>query len=293
MLETGKIILENFGICNFSMEGIKILFGIVCFREKFWETLSFRTLLSSAKSTNKQISIFIFDNTDNENWNIEEEYNPVNAYRLQYIHNPNNPGIAVAYNTIAKYAKDNQFSHIVFLDQDTELPPDFSLEYSKIAEKNTEFAIPLIFEKGKLLSPSIYKNYRSYFYDEIKDDVIKSENNSCINSGLMIKTDLFFKAGGYNEALRLDFCDHEFIKRVGKLTKSMNIIPIKLEQNFSTNTNSLDKALFRYALFTKDMKTFKKINHDDYKITLFVDIPHLIRLTLQYKSLAFIKQRFF
>lgn len=275
------------------MEEIKILFGIVCFREKFWETLSFKTLVASAKSTNKQISIFIFDNTDNENWNIEEEYNPVNTHTLQYIHNPNNPGISVAYNTIAKYARDNQFSHIVFLDQDTELPEDFFSEYEKKAENSVNIAAPIIFSNDRLISPGIYKNYRSSFYKTINQDKIELKNNSCINSGLLIKTVFFYEVGGYDEALRLDFCDHEFIKRVGELTKFLNIIPIRLEQNFSTNTNSLDKALFRYSLFTKDMKAFKKINHNDYKITLFVDIPHLIRLTLQYKSLAFIKQRFF
>lgn len=280
----------GFIIC---MEENKLLFGIVCFREKFWETCSFKTLKASAKKSNKQISVFIFDNTDLKNWNIYVEYDPKEPLQINYIHNSSNPGIAVAYNTIARYAKDNNYSYLVFLDQDTELPLNFFSEYLKISEKKPEIAIPLIYENEKLLSPSIYKNYRNSFYNTIKQVKIKVEGNSCINSGLMIRTDFFFEVGGYDETLRLDFCDHEFISRVSKFTDFLTIIPIKLEQNFSTNTNPLDKALFRYSLFIIDIKTFKRINNNDYKITLFVDVPHLVRLTWQYKSLAFIKQRFF
>lgn len=271
----------------------KIIFGIVTFREKFWESPSFNSLVASAKKIGVTVNIFIYDNTDVENWNADAGYNPDEKVRISYIHNRTNPGISAAYNTIAKFAKDHHFSHIVFLDQDTELPEDFCLVYSKVAENSADIAAPLIYENEKLLSPGIYKNYRSSFYENIQSDTIPLKNNSCINSGLMIKTDFFFKTGGYNQSLRLDFCDHEFIARAGNFTESLKIIPTKLEQNFSTNTNPLDKALFRYKLYIKDLKAFKKINNNDYKVTLFVDLPHLIRLTLQYKSLAFIKQRFF
>lgn len=271
----------------------KIIFGIVTFREKFWETPSFNSLIASAKKIDEAVTIFIFDNTDVENWDAGAGYNSDEKIKICYVHNPENPGISAAYNTIAKFAKDHHFSHIVFLDQDTELPEDFCLVYSKVAENATDIAAPLIYENGKLLSPGIYKNYRSFSYESIQSDSILLKNNSCINSGLMIKTDFFFKTGGYNQCLRLDFCDHEFIARVGNFTEYLKIIPTKLEQNFSTNTNPREKALFRYQLYIKDMKAFKKINNNDYKVSLFVDLPHLIRLTLQYKSLAFIKQRFF
>ncbi|WP_312822089.1 glycosyltransferase [Epilithonimonas sp.] len=272
---------------------MKILFGIVCFREKFWETKSFISLLASVENYQKPISIFVFDNTDDLGWDAYSSYTTTEFAQVDYKHNPKNPGIAVAYNTIARHAREQHFSHIVFLDQDTELPSNFFSEYLKTIDLDLDIAAPLIYENRKLLSPSIYKNYRTSFYDKIDNDKIKLKGNSCINSGLLVKTDFFFKIGGYNETLRLDFCDHEFIKRAADNTQFLNIIPVKLEQNFSTNTNPLDKALFRYDLFSKDVKAFKKINKNDIKIALFVDLPHIIRLTLQYKSFAFIKQRFF
>ena len=271
-----------------------VLIGIVIFREKYWETVTFKKLLHLSEKLphGERITIFIFDNTDLPQWDVEHGFLGNEKITVFYTHDSNNPGISKAYNQIAEYAKDNQFSHIVFLDQDTDLPQDFLSVYQQIVDKDVDIAAPLIYENGKLLSPGMYKNYRSSFYKKIEGEKIELKDNSCINSGLLIKTDFFYKVGGYNESLRLDFCDHEFIKRVGTFTKFLNIIPVKLEQNFSTNTNPQSKALFRYALFTKDIKSFKRIHNNDFRITLFVDLPHLIRLTLQYKSLAFIKQRF-
>lgn len=270
----------------------KIIFGIVTFREKFWETPSFNSLVASAKHLGEKVNIFVFDNTDFAEWNICEEYSLQDNFKVKYKHDRRNPGIAVAYNTIAEYAKSHLFSHIVFLDQDTELPENFCLNYSKVAENMVDIAAPLIYANGKLLSPARYKNYRSYSYGIINDDSISLKQSTCINSGLLVKTDLFLKAGGYNEKLRLDFCDHEFIIRIGKLIPSVKIIHTKLEQDFSVNTNTLDNALFRYQLYINDLRAFRRINNNDYKVTLFVDLPHLFRLTLQYKSFAFIKRRF-
>ena len=273
----------------------KIIYGIVTFRESFWETDVFINIIKQIdeQESLERPTIFIYDNTDLEDWNIFKEYQQNDFIEVIYNHNSENVGISKAYNTIALFAKENGFDYILFLDQDTELPLNFLSEYTNMLEKNVDIAAPLIYEGEKLLSPAGYKNYRSSSYKKIESNVIRLKNNSCINSGLLIRTVFFEKVGGYNEKLRLDFCDHEFIKRVSHFTKDLNIIPVKLKQNFSTNTNPSDKALFRYSLFTKDVEAFKRINNGDLRITFFVDLPHLIRLTLQYRSLAFIKQRLF
>lgn len=277
------------------MEKSRILFGIVCFREKFWQTTVFENLKieNKRKQPSEKLLIFIYDNTDFAEWNIIDEYQEDDQIKVIYKHSSENVGISKAYNHIANYAKENFISHLVFLDQDTKLDENFISIYRNVSQKDIDIAAPLIYSNDTLLSPSIYKNYRSSFYQVIGDEKIELKGSSCINSGLLIKTDFFHKVGGYDENLRLDFCDHEFIKRVGTFSRFLNIIPLSLHQDFSTNTNSKDAALFRYSLFTKDVKAFKKINNNDFKIALFVDIPHLVRLTVQYRSLAFIKQRFF
>ncbi len=266
-----------------------ILFAIVCFREKYWETPAFRSLQTVAAQ--EEISIFIHDNTDIDGWNLNK--NNTDEIQLIYHYDKTNPGISKAYNRIAEYAEKNDFDYILFLDQDTELPSGFLEEYRKVIQSGVDIAAPLVEENSKLFSPTKYQYYRTSRYESLDVQKIILNGNTCINSGLLIKTSFFHKVGGYDEKLRLDFCDHEFVKRASALTTFLYIIPIKLEQDFSTNTNSLRKALFRYQLYTKDILAFKKINNNDFLITLLVDIPHLLRLTIQYKSLSFIKQRFF
>ncbi|WP_265427122.1 glycosyltransferase [Chryseobacterium sp. YIM B08800] len=280
----------------------KILFSIVCFRENFKKTETFTDLIFSFNNKEKKIdkidnsnlNIFIYDNTDIDEWDVSVHENEFESVNIKYEHNKNNPGISYAYNQIADYALQYGYEYIVFLDQDTKLPIDFYETYiNYIENKNFEIAVPIIMTGDKIFSPSIYTNFRCKNFDNINEKNSFSKNITCINSGLLIKTDLFFLVGGYNEKLRLDFCDHEFINRILKVVAQINLIPIQLHQTFSTETNSVDKALFRYDIFLHDLFVFKKINNNNIAINFFLDLPHLIRLSAKYKTLKFFTKRIF
>ncbi|MBM7419201.1 MULTISPECIES: hypothetical protein [Chryseobacterium] len=279
----------------------KILFSIVCFRENFKTTETFKNLVFSFNDKknkgelyNSNLNIFIYDNTDIEFWNVDINENEFESVNINYERNKDNPGISYAYNQIANYALKYGYEYIVFLDQDTKLPLNFYETYINYSEiKDMEIAVPIVMTGDKIFSPSIYKNFRCKNFDNINEKLTFSKNITCINSGLLIKTNLFFLVGGYDEKLRLDFCDHEFIKRLLKVTAQINLIPIKLHQAFSTETNSLDKALFRYDIFLHDLFVFKKINNANIAINLFLDWPHLIKLSAKYRTWKFLTKRIF
>lgn len=274
------------------MNKMNIIFGIVCYKERFWQCSSFITLLQSFQLNNDGvIYIFVFDNTDNKDWFTEYPDFGENV-KIIYRRDEKNPGISHAYNVIGEYAKEQGFENIVFLDQDSSLPINSYFSYLSFSKKGLEIAAPKVISQNKLISPSKYKYYRSVLYKDIKTDKITLNGNSCINSGLIINTEVFFKAGGYNKNLRLDFCDHDFIQRLSNFVEYLYLLPYELDQNFSTNTNTLEQAIFRYRLFSKDLVAFKK-NKNRILITFSIDIPHLLRLTIQYKTLAFFKVRFF
>lgn len=270
-----------------------LLFGIVCFRERFWECESFTSLLASFDNdhADTEINIFIFDNTDLQDWVLTApEYPP--HVKLNYVHYQNNPGIAFAYNYIADIAKGNKFEWLVFLDQDSNLPNKAYKVYEKFASENSQgIAAPKVFANNKLISPSYYRFFRSSLISEPLEDSLKFNNVTCINSGLMVHVSDYFRAGGYSEKLRLDFCDHEFIERASKKIDKLHLLNFRLDQNFSTDTNDLEKALFRYRLFLKDLKAYREIHHNSKLIFFTVDLPHLLRLTAQYKTFAFLKVR--
>ncbi|MFP3592567.1 glycosyltransferase [Chryseobacterium sp. SIMBA_038] len=268
-----------------------ILFGIVTYREKFWECKSFKSLYQSFKNENDggKLHIFIFDNTDVEKWNLSIP--AFSDIQFEYIHDKTNPGISFAYNTIAEYAKKQDFSEIVFLDQDTELPINFYEIYKSYSSTNFPLCVPQIYANNRLVSPSRYINFRSVLYDKFEDDELPLKGNSCINTGIMIKTDVFFRNNGYNSKLRLDFCDHEFIDRLSAHNLNMKIMPIRINQSFSFLENTKQQDISRYKLFIKDLKAYAKSNNKHYSMLFYVDLPRVLSLTFRHKSLEFFKIR--
>lgn len=272
----------------------KLIFGIVTYNEKFWECASYQRLCASYQHSKKEetLQIFVFDNTERKDWNLSLPEMQNKNISVKYHRNEKNPGISFAYNTIAKYAKNKNINSLIFLDQDTELPINFYKIYTEIALNSTDLkiAVPKIYSKNGLMSPSKFVNYRSLPLKKIEENFLILENISCINSGLLVNTEFYFECGGYNENLRLDFCDHEFMERVTKKINKLHIIPIELIQDFSNDTNSEEKALARYQLFYRDMKIYRK-NKKKILFFLSVDLPHLLKLSLNYKSLEFFKIR--
>lgn len=272
----------------------KIQFGIVCFRVLYWECESYISLVRSYILNNKGefLNIFVFDNTDFHEWFDHHPTLPP-FVRINYIRARDNPGISKAYNAIAEFSSMQRMDWIVFLDQDTALPENFYSVYSGFAQSATKgIAVPTVYSDRKLISPSYYRFFRTAEIRDVPQDSLKLQNITCINSGLMISVNDFYRIGKYNEKLRLDFCDHEFIERASKKIRDIHILNIRLYQDFSTDSNDISSALFRYGLFIKDLKTYQNIHHHNPLVLLLVDLPHLLRLTIQYRSLLFIKKRF-
>lgn len=268
-----------------------ILFSIVTYNEIFFDCITFKTLLDSYKKTESHQCIFIciVDNTDVPNWKIDMP----KFERQIHIHyiKLNNPGISVAYNNIYEYAKSQEFEWIVFFDQDTQLSDMAYKVYKENANKSVNLnpiKCPIVlFPDKTILSPSKYKLYRSFLFKNIYPCELNIDNISCINSGLMLSTLFYGKNGRYNEKLKLDFCDHDFIERAKIHIKKLEILPLHFVQNFSSKTNTLEQALKRYEFYCCDIKEFKK-GRNKYIIFFTNDFPRLIKLIFQYKSLKFI-----
>lgn len=277
------------------MEKNKILFGIVCFREKYWETQSFNDLINSYESfirSDKELNIYIYDNTDRNDW-IEPLLKSEKTLKISYYHNPKNEGISAAFNHFSFFANMNNFKWLVFLDQDTKLPIDFFEKYfyKSISSKPEKIIFPKIFSNNQLISPSKYVYYRTKPIDLENRKKIEINNITAINSGLMIETAFFLKAGGYNKRLRIDFCDHDFIARLNNKNIFAGLLNISLKQNFSAETDDKSKALARYRLYVKDLKVFKE-KKNSLLIFFRVDFPHLLKMTYMYKTFEFLKIRF-
>jgi GT2 family glycosyltransferase len=269
-----------------------ILFAIVTYKEKYFECLSFTSLVRSFRVFNEdKLNVFIFDNTDLEDWKVE--VNEIEDLNINYFHQKDNRGISFAYNWINDFAIKNKFEWIVFLDQDTSLPIETYKVYLEKASNisNNPIAVPKVYSNKKIISPSKFIFYRSILFNKIDQNFYKFKNISCINSGLIIKTKLFESLGGYNEKLKLDFCDHDFIEKVKKKICFLEILNIDFIQDFSNDNNNKNQSINRYKIFVADIKQFSK-TRNKLIVFLVVDMPHLFKLIYKHKTPFFLKIRF-
>lgn len=269
-----------------------ILFGIVCFREKYWETQSFRDIIKSYRQSlnNSTLYLSIYDNTDYKDWSIQHDYINYENVIINYYRDSSNSGISAAFNYFAEFSKKIDIKWIVFLDQDTSLSIDFFTQYlNKSINTNKNIVFPKVYTKSKLLSPSNYNYYRTSVIKNIASELLL-DNITAINSGIMIRTDFFLQNNGYNKNLRIDFCDHEFIERLKNKNISADILDISLYQEFSAQSNNKEKAIERYKIYIKDLQVYKKNKN---KVLFFfrIDLPHLLKEVYKHKSLEFLKIR--
>lgn len=273
----------------------EIIFGIVLYKEKLENSVTFKTLVESIVKYNRDntiVQIMVYDNTPNEGSNslFKEQYQYNDEVEVLYYTENQNKGLPYAYNLFGIEAQKLNKKWVVFLDQDTELPMDF---FERYLQANNDILIycPLVFNSTGLMSPAFYKKFRSSQMDVPKSKSIALKDTSCINSGLMVNVDFFNKIGGYNTKLFLDFCDHDFLIKVkNNNIQQLGIIQTSLTQEFSAHTNTKPQAIFRYKLFVKDLKAFY-VNKNKIQIVFMVDLPRLLKLTYQYKSLQFLKIR--
>ncbi len=270
-----------------------LVFSIVVYNEFFWESITFNSLLSSfsKNKNNEEINIYIYDNSvRSQNIDFPEFENDIN---IKYFAFNENRGISKAYNHLVNLALKDGFKWIVFLDQDTMLSLDFYHKYfdsiCELEQSSNKMAVPVVKSKEHILSPFIYINFRSRFLNE-PPSLINLNKHSAINTGILIECNYFNKIGGYNEKLFLDFCDHDFFDKLRGFDNTIRVINTELKQDFSTDTNTLHKALIRYSIFYSDLKAYKK-DRNRFKLFFLVDLPHLIRLTLQHRTFKFIIYR--
>ncbi len=276
----------------------EILYTIVTYKEKYYHCSSYKSLIGSFKcskflNSNEKLYVFVADNTDLNEWDCEVAEN-LDHISVYYHRFKNNPGLSFAYNKAVDFAKKSGFSWVVLLDQDTMLPSNFYEGYSQsIRQNETIFLkVPVVFINfNAILSPSKYIGYRAYLYKIVEPGIKKLKGNSFINTGMLINIDFYIKVGGYNEQIKLDFADHDFVYRCTRFTTQYEVLNVKLLQDFSSFTNSKEQAINRYRLYLRDLKTFKKGKTNKYMLFFNSDFLRLVKLSIQYKSFDFLKLR--
>ncbi len=75
---------------------------------------------------------------------------------------------------------------------------------------------------------------------------------------MLVKLEAFHEVGGYNEKVKLDFSDFQFIERFRKVYKTFYVIDIICEQDFSDDEISLPTQAKRFRYYCEGARNIEK-----------------------------------
>ena len=111
---------------------------------------------------------------------------------------------------------------------------------------------------------------------------------SPVNSGLLVSLSLFERAGGYNEKVKVDFCDFQFLEKVRRIDARFYLMPMTALQDFSNAELSLSKQQYRFNIYLEDAVNCDKPEFSD-KLGFFYAVTrHALGLSIKMRNFSFI-----
>ncbi|WP_208864333.1 glycosyltransferase family protein [Pedobacter suwonensis] len=215
-----------------------------------------------------------------------------NVWDICYQSDLANGGLSIAYNTAAQYAKNNNKKYLMLLDQDTLFPENSLAVYLEGINSHPDiklFAPIMRIQNGQIMSPCRY----IYKWGKLIDHIVPRVDNLAVhvpvNSGLCIHLESYFDVGGYNEKVKIDGADFQFISRFQKKHQQFYILDLTLHQDFSMFEEDPDKIITRYKLFLKDVNNFETHHWLDRFYFYRIICIRTLKLTLQTRKLEIMR----
>lgn len=264
----------------------RILLVVVLYNQRLQQTATFSSLLAGLGE-----DVFIYDNSP-----VPQHPDPGEIEAgWKYVSDPDNGGISKAYNSAARYAVEKGYGWMLFLDQDTIFPAGILSEYKEIIRKHKDIELiapPVKMDEKRYMSPVKVRFRMAKPSRFVPQGKVSLYEYSPINSGLAVKVSAFQEAGGYNENVKLDFSDYQFIERFRKCYPHLYVIRRSCFQSFSNVTESNDRKLSRFDMFCDCLKNCERESVFDDFCYFLVVAKRMISLVWQTRSLSPIKSVF-
>lgn len=267
-------------------------FILVLYNCNIKDSDSYNTIVQSLADENEKAHLYIYDNSL-EDQIINKDDSVWES--VSYVHDSQNSGLGVAYNSGVKLATKKSLKWVVLLDQDTRFPVNFIMTLNQAIRQNDHiklFAPMLKLKNGRAFSPTRYK-YKVGHFVNLEEGILSLKEYSPVNSGMVINIAAFNDVGGYLENVKLDFSDFQFIERFRKKYLHFYLMDTVAVQNYSKGDKDLEKNLFRFAIYLECVRNCVRNSLIDDLLYLFIAFKHLVALCIKCQSLKFIKLFYF
>ena len=289
--EDGHMDSHNITIAVGGHKGDPYIGVVVLYNLKIEESETIISLDRSLENASMMMDLVVYDNSlesDRESGSIFT----YGCFRVHYFHDDTNPGVSKAYNFAASYANSLKKSWMLLLDQDTSFPVDAISTYILALKENSTVKLlaPLLrIADGRIISPSRYCCKRGFGLKQISLGLHSFKGISPVNSGMLINLEAFAVVGGYNEKVKLDFSDFQFIERFKKRFDLFCVVNVVATHAFSNEETSVEKLNERFGLYCDGARNCVHTSFLDwfqYMIVVFIRASSLVFRT---KKLRFYK----
>lgn len=266
---------------------MKELLGVlVLYKCRLEDSPAFITLEEALVKSGDTLDLLVYDNTPEAQ--IEEQHTKAENIKIIYVADPHNPGVSKAYNVGADYARKNNKEWLLLMDQDTCFPSDAAGKYKDhIQRRQQVIGAPVLGNGAVCISPCKYRWGRGKALKNYQLGKNSFKSRSLLNSGLLIPLDLFYKAGGYNERIALDFSDHYFIEAVKKINSYFYLLDILCTHALSACEMDKNKVHARFIYYLKGAAEYNR-KKSSWGLEVMV-VLRTIKLTLRFRSVIFLK----
>lgn len=271
--------------------GISSILGvIVLYETDFANSKTFKTINNSLSFQDEKLEILLYDNSLKPQY--KKQYFELENLKVHYIHDSSNNGIGTAYNAGSKLAQKISKNWLLLLDQDTVFPKNIFKAFLQASTKYPTinlFSPILKLGNGTIFSPCTYIFKRGFAKKKVYSGIISLNYNSPVNSGMFVNLEAFLNVGGYNEKIKLDFSDFQFIERFKKENSHFYLMNEICIQDFSNEVNDIEKLKVRYNIYCNDALNCQRNSPIDSFWYFFNALLRGAKLSLRTKSIIFLK----
>lgn len=236
---------------------------------------------------NAELDLVVYDNSSISAFDRNIQYQNWNVH---YIHDPSNPGVSFAYNTAAKLAGNLNKKWIVLIDQDSNFPANsLSIYIDSINNyKDIQLFCPILKTPTDIiLSPSVFKFNRGAPPKRMQPGLKSLNDYSPINSGLCVKLSLFNEVGGYNNAIKLDYSDYYFMRKVKSIVRKFLVMDLTVTHTLSAFEESKAKVLVRFVYYCEGARNYCESYFDSFSLFV-ICFARCTKLAFKFRDFLFL-----
>ncbi len=269
------------------------LVTIVLYKTNLCNSITYIQLTKALLQYNltKKVALYVYDNSPEIDLNIDAHSD---VWEITYVNDTTNSGISMAYNKASDFAKLTSKKYLLLTDQDSLFSTNVFLKYYEAIDLNPTIFLfaPIIHLSSKQPFSPCKVVLKRGFPALVSAGIQSLHKYTPVNSGIFIYTNVFLKVGGYNNNVKIDFSDFQFIERYKKNYDLFYVIDSVVIQQFSNEETDKSKLLERFKIYCDGAKNCEKKNFLEfiaYFIIVFIRATSLFKRT---KSFDFFKYAF-